>query len=107
MTSLTLAIFAGSLLAITKCQPAHAVNDARNASLLCSYLTWCAAIARRYIECWILSEEVAWSKKYSHWLCWHDRIVLWRWEVRQAEGVPQHDIGIVEASLWIRCNPCW
>ena len=35
----------------------------------------------------------------------HDGEVLGRWEVRQPEGVPQHDVLVVEVCVWVRGDP--
>ena len=42
---------------------------------------------------------------HSHRLRRHDGEVLGRWEVRQSEGVPQHDVLIVEVCVWVRGDP--
>lgn len=42
---------------------------------------------------------------HCHRLGRHDREVLGRWEMCQSEGVPQHDILVVEVCVWVRGDP--
>jgi len=64
-----------------------------------------AAIARRNIHTRITYEEVARSQQQRHGLSRHNRKVFRRWEMRDAECVPQHDIGVVEVLVGVGFDP--
>ena len=42
---------------------------------------------------------------HCHRLRRHDGEVLGRREMRQSEGVPQHDVFVVEVCVWVRGDP--
>lgn len=46
-----------------------------------------------------------WIYSHSHRLRRHDGKVLGRREVRQTEGVPEHDVGVVDAGVWRGGDP--
>lgn len=58
---------------------------------------------RRHIQRRVPFEEVARSQKNRHWLRWHDRIILRRWEMRQPEGMPKYDVGVFNGAVGACC----
>lgn len=46
-----------------------------------------------------------WIYSHSHRLSRHDGEVLGRREVRQPEGVPEHDVGVGDAGVWRGGDP--
>lgn len=73
--------------------------------LLRRNLTGCRTIRRRHIQCRILEEEIPWSQQQRHRLRRHNRIVFRGREMRDAKGVPEHDIGVVDAFIAMRRHP--
>jgi hypothetical protein len=90
------------LLFLSKGQPANPIH---NASTM-PHSTRHTAIARPHIQTRIPREEISWSQQQRHRLCRHDRKVFWRREVRDAEGMPEYDVGIDEVGGRIGLNPC-
>lgn len=60
-----------------------------------------AAVARRHVQRRVLGEEVPRPQEQRHGLCGHDGEVFWGWEVRDAEGVPEHDVGVVDGGVFV------
>ena len=87
----------------------------------------CAGIAGRHVQTRVLREEVARAQEaiccqrldfdrsvakmgtggylHCHRLRRHYGEVLRRWEVCESEGVPQHDVLVVEVCVWVRGDP--
>lgn len=64
-----------------------------------------ARIARRHIQRWVLQEEIPGPEQQSHWLSRHDRIVFRGWEMRDTKGVPEHNVGVVDALVAVLGDP--
>jgi len=58
-----------------------------------------AAVAGRDVERGVLSEEVARPQEEGHGFGGHDGEVFWRGEMRDAEGVPDYDVGVVDGRV--------
>lgn len=65
---------------------------------LSRHLTRRTTIRGRDIQGRVLGEEVPRPQEQGHGFGGHDGEVLWRGEVRDAEGVPEHDVGVVDAG---------
>ena len=50
---------------------------------------------RQNIQCRIPRKEIPRPEQQRHRLGGHDGVILWGWEVRDAEGVPEDDVGVV------------
>lgn len=64
--------------------------------LLVRHLARRTAIARRDIQGRIAREEIPRSKEQRHGFCRHDGEVLRGGEMRDAERVPEDDVGVVD-----------
>ena len=49
---------------------------------------------RGYVECGVPIEEAGWLEGEADVVAGHDRPVLGPRQVRHAEGVPEHDVGV-------------
>jgi hypothetical protein len=96
-----------TLLFTTRCLPArnhqrrHLIRRIQH-PLLIRHLARRTAIARRDIQCRIAREEIPGSEEQRHGFCRHDGEVFGGGEVRDAEGVPEDDVGIVDGGVAVR-----
>jgi hypothetical protein len=64
--------------------------------------------ARRHIEDRVAVEEVTRSKKQSHRLSRHDRVVFRGGEMGQTESMPENDIRVIDRAVRASgFNPSW
>jgi hypothetical protein len=78
----------------------HFIRSIKNLPLIRN-LTRGTAITRRDIERRILGKEIPRSKQQRHGFCRHDGKVLRRWEMRDAECMPEDNIRILNRGLAI------
>ena len=71
----------------------------RSSRQLISHLTRRRAITRRDIERGVHEEEIPRPQQQGHRLGRHDREVLGGGEMRDAEGMPEDDVGVVDADI--------
>ena len=84
-----------------KCKLRHLIRQ------ICLPLpTRTARKGRRNIQAWIPLKEISRPQQQRHRLRRHDRIVLRRWEMDDAKGMPEHDICICDGFGRIRSDPC-
>jgi hypothetical protein len=93
----------GRRLLVPKRQLTDPVNQ--RAALL--HATGHTTITRRNIQARIAGEEVAWPQQQAHRLGGHDGEVLGAGEVGEAEGVPEHYVGVFQVRGWVGCDPGW
>ena len=70
-------------------------------------LTRSATVAWRYVKCRIAREEVSGFEMQSDGLHWHHREILGGRKMVDAEGVPKHNIGIVNTLIAVGLDPGW
>lgn len=103
----TTAVVATTLLLVSESKFADAVDNTLDTSLAGGNLARCAGVAGRHIHAWVLSEEVSGAQEHCHGLCGHDGVVLWCWEMGEAEGVPEHYVSVVERGAGVCGEPGW
>ena len=90
-----------SSLLLSKCQFANSIHQCAPLP----HTTRHTAIARRDIQARVSSEEVPRSQQQRHRLRGHDREVLGTGEVRDAECVPEDNVGVFEGLCGVRGDP--
>lgn len=62
---------------------------------------------RRDIQTRVLREKVPRPQKHRHGFRRHDAVILRSGKMRDAEGVPHHNVGVVDAGVGGGCDPGW
>jgi hypothetical protein len=86
-------------------QLTHLIRRIQHPTLAC-HLTRGTTITRRDIQRRILIKEIPRAQQQRHRLRRHDGEILRSWEVRDTEGVPEDDVGVVDRGLAIG-DPFW
>ena len=81
-------------------QLTHLIRRIQHPTLTC-HLTRGTTITRRDIQRRILIKEIPRAQQQRHRLRRHDGEIFRSWEMRDAEGVPEDDVGVVDRGLAI------
>ena len=68
-------------------------------------LTRSDTVIRRDVEGGVFEEEMPWTEQQSHWFRRHHRVILRRWEMRDTECMPEHDVGVLNAFVSVLLDP--
>lgn len=89
---------------------ARSDNSARLIPITCPLLLRRHLRRRRRVTRWdverrVLQKEIPRPQQQRHGLRRHDRVIFWRREVRDPKGVPQHDVGVIDALIPVLGDP--